>query len=238
MIQGLSSADAAKYGLGHVVSVALQTAVNQVVGPTAHAYLDSPPLITQSAFEFLRQGPLGATDVAAKAFQGYSCPGAELKTHYIYQRLNGPNDTMLALTLGGILSTLSDREVDVLVLNTGMSAFTAVFDLLRPGDELFYHPVLYGCTKNEIVSHLPKMGIKVTPERFEDLVALRERLLGNEKARMIVFETEINPTLEILPVDEIGEMINEVNRERLRKGWRPILVAADNTFPPLPTWMC
>lgn len=231
LIAGLSSEYAARYGLGRVVDVALQTAINRVVGKTGHAYLNSPPLITESALEFLRQGTTGATDVAAGAFQSYSLPGSELDKHFIYQRLNGPNDTILSLSLGGILSTLSDRDINALVLNTGMSAFTAVFDILRPGDELFYHPILYGCTKNKIKSHLPRLGIKVTSERFEDLVGLRERLLGNEKARMLVFETEINPTLEILPVDEIGEMVAAVNKARLDKGWRPILAVADNTFP-------
>lgn len=225
-------APARAYGLGHVVDVCLQTAINRVLGNTQpHVYFNSPPFVTESAFEVLHQGRKEATQVAADAFQAYSRPGAELASHYIYQRLNGPNDTVLALTLGGALSMLSDREIRVLVLNTGMSAFTAVFDLLRPGDILFYHPILYGCTKNKIVSHLPKLGIEVVPEKFDDLGELRTSLLRSRKARMIVFETELNPTLEILPTDKIAEMVDEVNVRRLAKGWRPVLLVVDNTFP-------
>jgi methionine-gamma-lyase len=221
-----------KYGLGRIIMDSRQKAVNQVFGSLkANIYFNSPPLVTESAFEFIPRKGKKATEVAAQAFQSFSKPDAELDSHYIYQRLNGPNDTVLAMTLGGTLSILSDREIKALVLNTGMSAFTTVFDLLRPGDALFYHPVLYGCTKNKIVSHLPKMGIKTMPERFEDLDLFREKLLRIKKARMIVFETELNPTLEIPPTDKIAAMVDEVNAKRLEKGWQPVILIVDNTFP-------
>lgn len=219
-----------QYGLGHVIKYSRQKAINRVFGKT-DMYLNSAPLVTESAFEFVPQEGKGATEVAADAFSSFSQLEAELSFHYIYQRLNGPNDTVLALTLGETLSILSDREIGVLVLNTGMSAFTAMFDLLRPGDILIYHPVLYGCTKNKIVSHLPKMGIKIRTDRFDDLKSLKTKLLRSKKARMIVFETELNPTLEILPTDKIAEMVNEVNARRLEKGWQPVILIVDNTFP-------
>ena len=232
MIGTVQSAGLVRYGLGQVIEVCLQTATNRVFNSgQGHIYYNSPPLVRESAFEFLHRGEKEATAVGADAFQAYSRPLAELATHYIYQRLNGPNDTVLSLALRGTLSILSQREIDVLVLNTGMSAFTAIFDLLRPGDVLYYHPVLYGCTKNKIVSHLPKMGITTIPDKLEDLSGLKTRLLENEKARMIVFETELNPTLEIPATDEIAAMVDEVNNMRLAKGWRPVLVVVDNTFP-------
>lgn len=232
MTFALSPVQVRAYGLGHVIDVSLQTAVNRVFGSgQGHIYYNSPPLVEESAFEFMHRKGRGATEVGADAFQSFSNPAAELDSHYIYQRLNGPNDTVLALTLGGTLSILSQREIGALVLNTGMSAFTAVFNLLRPGDVLFYHPVLYGCTKNKIVSHLPKMGIKTVADKLDDLAGLRTRLLEIEGARMILFETELNPTLEIPPTDEIAGMVEEVNRERLAKGWKPVLLVVDNTFP-------
>ncbi len=223
-----------QFGLGRIVDVCLQTAINKVAGnPQPHHYLNSPPLYTESAFEFVEDPllGLGATDVGARAFQSYSHPQAELDSHYIYQRLNGQNDTILSLTLGGTLSVLSGRNIGTLVLNTGMSAFGATFDLLRPGDTLFFNPVLYGCTKNEVVAHLPKMGIKVVPDTLEDVSAMRARLLADESARMMVTETLLNPTLDLPPTDELAEMTDEVNGQRLAKGWRPVFFVVDNTFP-------
>ncbi len=227
-----TSAAMASYGLGHVVDASLQTAINKVMGrDNLRFYPNSPPFVTESAFEFLRHGDVGATDIGARAFQAYSGPLAELASHYIYQRLNGPNDTILSLALGGTLSILSGKDIGTLVLNTGMSAFTAVFDLLRPGDTIYYHPVLYGCTKNKVVSHLPKMGIRPVADRMDDVAALRDKLLADESARMVLFETELNPTLELPPTDEIAAMVDEVNAKRLVKGWRPVLLVVDNTFP-------
>ena len=110
-----------QYGLGQVIEVCLQTANNRVFGrEQGHIYYNSSPLVRESAFEFNEHDGREATDVGADAFLAYSRPLAELATHYIYQRLNGPNDTVLSLALGGTLSTLSQREIGALVLNTGM----------------------------------------------------------------------------------------------------------------------
>ena len=220
-----------QYGLGHVVKYARQAAINRIFGPEAHLYMDTMPLIMQSAFEYLAVEGMGAVEVANAAFAGYSQPDAEVDGHFIYQRLDGPNCTALKDTLGMTFSILNDVMIKAAVFNTGMSAFTAVLNLLRPGDRLYYHPVLYDCTKNKVVTHLPKMGITTIPERFENLVRLRRTLTRTKSARMLLLETEINPTLQVLPVDMISTMVEEVNKARLSKGWLPILLVVDNTFP-------
>ncbi|MCX5750443.1 MAG: PLP-dependent transferase [Candidatus Saganbacteria bacterium] len=236
----IPAAEVRRFGLGHIIKVARQEAINRVIGPQAHWYPGSMPFCTESAFEFLeveqrvaeaaqRQG---ATEVGADAFANFSLPDGELGHHYIYQRLDGPNDTALKRTIAKALSIINyGKNILAVVFNNGMSGFTAMFRLLRPGDILFYHPVCYGCTKNEIVSGLPLLGIKTQPEKFENLSTFRHALLTTKKARMVFLETELNPLMHIPPLEEIGAMIEEVNAKRIAKGWRPIIVFVDNTFP-------
>jgi cystathionine beta-lyase/cystathionine gamma-synthase len=228
----LPASEVRKYGLGHIIKYARQKAINRIFGLRNPAiYPNSMPLMTESAFEYMRSGEKGASEVAEEAFGSFSLPVAELESHYIYQRLDGPNDTALAQTLAETMSILSGRNIQSLVANSGMSIFTAFLGLLRPGDTLIYHPILYGCTKNKIKSHLPKMNIKTVPNNLEDLNSLRKRCQEDESLRMLLLETELNPNLHIPPLEELAQIVTEANATRLSRGWRPIFLIADNTFP-------
>lgn len=136
---------------------------------------------------------------------------------YVYTRGNNPNlrelERKMALLEGG---------VDSVAFATGMAAISSVlFSLLKPGDKIIAHQVLYGSSYNVIKKLLPAYGIK---SEFVDLTAVDklEEYLGDEsdELRVIYFETPANPSLELIDIEAIVELARD----------RDIKIVVDNTF--------
>ena len=103
-----------------------------------------------------------------------------------------------------------------------MAAISSVlFSLLKPGDKIIAHQVLYGSSYNVIKKLLPAYGIK---SEFVDLTAVDklEEYLGDEsdELRVIYFETPANPSLELIDIEAIVELAGD----------RDIKIVVDNTF--------
>ena len=136
---------------------------------------------------------------------------------YVYTRGNNPNlrelERKMALLEGG---------VDSVVFATGMAAISSVlFSLLKPGDKIIAHQVLYGSSYNVIKKLLPAYGIK---SEFVDLTAVDklEEYLGDEsdEVRVIYFETPANPNLDLIDIKAIAELAGD----------KDIKIVVDNTF--------
>ena len=136
---------------------------------------------------------------------------------YVYTRGNNPNlrelERKMALLEGG---------VDSVVFATGMAAISSVlFSLLKPGDKIIAHQVLYGSSYNVIKKLLPAYGIK---SEFMDLTAVDklEEYLGDEsdEVRVIYFETPANPNLDLIDIKAIAELAGD----------KDIKIVVDNTF--------
>ena len=132
---------------------------------------------------------------------------------------NNPNlrelERKMALLEGG---------VDSVAFATGMAAISSVlFSLLKPGDKIIAHQVLYGSSYNVIKKLLPAYGIK---SEFVDLTAVDklEEYLGDEsdELRVIYFETPANPSLELIDIEAIVELARD----------RDIKIVVDNTLQP------
>ena len=106
-----------------------------------------------------------------------------------------------------------------LLVSSGMAAVsTALFGLLRAGDELVCSAAIYGGTMHLIRDFLGKFGVHVryVPiEQFEQPAAL----LG-DSTKMVWFETPINPTLRCIDIAALASACRA----------RGVLTVIDSTF--------
>ncbi|HTR80722.1 MAG TPA: aminotransferase class I/II-fold pyridoxal phosphate-dependent enzyme [Bacteroidota bacterium] len=139
---------------------------------------------------------------------------------YVYSRYHNPTvhdvEEKIALIEEGEAAAL---------FASGMAAISsAVFALLRAGDEIVSTPALYGGTYRFFRDVLPESKILVKyvrPDRLSDL-----RKLITKKTKLVYFETPTNPTLGLV---DIHEIVSEVKRMEKKLRTR-ILTMIDNTF--------
>lgn len=133
---------------------------------------------------------------------------------YVYTRGNNPNLRDFEKKMA-----ILERGKDSVAFATGMAAISSVlFSLLKPGDKLLAHQVLYGSTYNVIKKILPAYGIKTEFLDLTDFNELEKSL--SKDLKVIYFETPANPTLEIIDIERIANLVKE-------KGVKLVI---DNTF--------
>lgn len=133
---------------------------------------------------------------------------------YVYTRGNNPTTRLLEKRLACL-----EGGADCVVFSSGMAAISsALLSLLKPGDELIAHQVLYGSSYKVIKEVLPRYGIKTS---FIDLTQIDKLKTGiTDKTTLIYFETPVNPNLEIIDIKEVSQLCSSHN----------IKVVVDNTF--------
>ena len=133
---------------------------------------------------------------------------------YLYSRYANP--TVQAVEEK--LCVLEGAEA-ALVTSSGMAATTtALFGLLRPGDEVLCSAGIYGGTLHVITDFLANFGVQVRFASLEDL-AEPERALS-AKTKLVWFESPINPTLRCVDIRRVAAACRE----------RGVLSIIDNTF--------
>ncbi|MFW6287437.1 MAG: trans-sulfuration enzyme family protein [bacterium] len=133
---------------------------------------------------------------------------------YVYTRGNNPNlkefEERMAILEGG---------KSAVAFSTGMAAIsTVLFSLLKPGDTMLSHRMVYGSSYNVINKLLPDYKVKTEFLDLTDLDVLEDCL--TDEIRVIYFETPVNPTLEVIDIKGIRNLI----------GNRDIKIVVDNTF--------
>ncbi|MHB2018700.1 MAG: trans-sulfuration enzyme family protein [Candidatus Xenobia bacterium] len=142
---------------------------------------------------------------------------------YIYDRLDEPTRGMLEENLA-----YAEGGECCVSFASGMAAISAVLGvLLRCGEAVVAHHVLYGCTYSLLHNWLPRQGIRTDFVDFEDREALRTAL-GRPEVRVVYFETPVNPTLEILDIAAIRREVDEINSQRDSDA--RVRMVVDNTF--------
>jgi methionine-gamma-lyase len=141
---------------------------------------------------------------------------------YIYDRLGEPNKDMLEENL-----SFAERGDTAVTFATGMGAISAIFGILTlTGDEIITHTILYGCTYSLLKNWYPRYNIGVNFVNMLDPRNVRDAITPNTK--VIYFETPINPTLELIDINEMVRIAREANKNRSEE--RKIRVVIDNTF--------
>jgi cystathionine beta-lyase/cystathionine gamma-synthase len=117
---------------------------------------------------------------------------------YIYTRYANP--TVQAAEEK--LAVLEGAEA-ALVTSSGMAATTtALFGLLRPGDEVVCSAAIYGGTLQVIAEFLDRFGVLARFPALDDWGS-PERLIG-PRTRLVWFETPINPTLRCIDIRAVA----------------------------------
>jgi methionine-gamma-lyase len=133
---------------------------------------------------------------------------------YVYTRGNNPTiksfEKKMAMLEGG---------EDAVAFSSGMAAISStLFSLIKPGEKIISHRVLYGSTYNFIKKILPEYGIITSLINLNSIEALKENL--DDKTRVIFFETPSNPDLDIIQIAELKKIINGLD----------IKIVVDNTL--------
>lgn len=133
---------------------------------------------------------------------------------YVYSRGNNPTLKVLEQRMAAL-----EGGADSVAFASGMAAISSVlFSLLKPGDEVIAHRVLYGSSWNLVKNVLPQYGVKSRLINLANAGDLPRQITDNTK--VIYLETPVNPSMEIID-------IAAVCRAAKAKG---IKVVVDNTF--------
>jgi cystathionine beta-lyase/cystathionine gamma-synthase len=170
-----------------------------------------PPISSSSAYR------LESAERGAAGFCGYNDPRKRARRKseiFIYDRLDEPTRAMLEEQLAFV------EGGDICVaFATGMAAIAAALGILvRAGDGIVAHHALYGCTYSLLTNWMPRMGVNV---KYVDLTkpGRLERAL-DRRTRAVIYETPVNPTLELIDIKEVSEICRR----------RRVVSIVDNTF--------
>ncbi len=139
---------------------------------------------------------------------------------YVYTRYHNPTVREAQERLALMMNT-----EQALLFSSGMAAIsTAVFSVVKAGDEIISTPGLYGGTYRFFRDILPNYNINVkyvSPDSLPDLQRLVTR-----NTKLVYFETPTNPTLGIV---DIAKLVAETRKAEKKTGAN-ITIMLDNTF--------
>jgi methionine-gamma-lyase len=180
-----------------------------------------PPISASATFRLdsAQRGAQGFTEFA------HSTDDLKVTTRapiYIYDRLGEPNKDMLEESLA--FAEGGDTAVS---FASGMGAVSAVLGILTgTGSEIIAHRTLYGCTYSLLTNWYPRFRINV---KFTDLSNPQVlRKLITKSTRVIYMETPVNPTLKLIDLKAIADIVKEVNATRPQE--EQIFTVVDSTF--------
>ncbi len=133
---------------------------------------------------------------------------------YLYSRYENPTVVAVEQKIAAL-----DGAQQSLLFSSGMAAIaTAMFTLLKAGDEIVCSAAIYGGTFHIIEDLLSKLGIARRFVSLDELTTPADVIRAN--TRMLWFESPINPTLRCVDVRRIAEACQQAG----------VLSAIDNTF--------
>ncbi len=141
---------------------------------------------------------------------------------YIYDRLGEPNKDMLEENLAYI-----EKGGTAVTFGSGMGAISGVLGVLcKTDDEIVAHTSLYGCTYSLLNNWYPRYNIRTTQVDLTDLKNLSSAI--TPKTRVVYFESPSNPTLDVIDIRGVREVLDMINSERPDS--EKIHMVVDNTF--------
>ena len=177
-----------------------------------------PPLSSSSTFR------LDTVMRGAQGFFEYACDkvDAEQAPIFIYDRLDEPTRGMLEDQLAH-----AEGGERALCFASGMAAISAAIGfLVRSGQEVISHHTIYGCTYSFLTNWMPRVGVATRFCDVNDVEQLRQAL--TPQTRIVYFETPVNPTLDLIDIRVVADVVGEENKRRGDDA--RIYVLVDNTF--------
>lgn len=133
---------------------------------------------------------------------------------FFYSRKDNPNVHELEDALAAW-----EGARHALAVTTGMSALSLLMGLLRPGDTLVCHRLMYGCSLRLFQQQVEERRVELLVldlDRAEDLARLPV------STRLVVFETPTNPFLRTVPIAAVAAAARRANAQAI--------VAVDGTW--------
>lgn len=180
-----------------------------------------PPISASATFRLdtAQRGAQGFTEFAHSSEEITVTSKAPI---YIYDRLGEPNKDMLEENLA--CAEGGDIAVS---FASGMAAISGVLGILTgTGSEILAHKTLYGCTYSLLTNWYPRLKIEATFADFTDPQEVRQHI--TKHTRVVYMESPINPTLGLVDLAAIVEVVKEANTRRSKKD--RIYTVVDSTF--------
>jgi methionine-gamma-lyase len=177
-----------------------------------------PPISYSAAYRLdsVERGLQGFTD-----FGGMVSDDGETPV-YIYDRLDDPTRSLLESEL----AQLEGADACV-TFSSGMGGISAALGaLLKSGEHVIAHRLLYGCTHSFLENWLPRWNISVDRASFTDVESVRA--LIRPETRALYIETPVNPNLELIDIGAYRAVCDEHNAKRPAE--EKIRIIVDNTF--------
>ncbi|MCL6481629.1 MAG: aminotransferase class I/II-fold pyridoxal phosphate-dependent enzyme [Firmicutes bacterium] len=165
---------------------------------------------------------LSSVHRGAAGFVEFATPAAQRAPIYIYDRLDEPTRGMLEENLA-----VAEGAEMAVTFASGMAAISAALcSLLSAGECVVAHRVLYGCTHELLTHWLPRWNITT---HFVDLTRPESVAeAATENTRVVYFETPVNPTMELIDIAAVRQVVDQLNEGRPENARIRIIV--DNTF--------
>jgi len=150
---------------------------------------------------------------AVESSDGYAHINDYNADAFFYSRYDNPTLRQVSEKLARL-----EHAEDCLLFASGMNAITTVFlGLLRTGDTLVASRALYGGTVTFLRDYAPRFGINVVLLDTEELYEAEKYV---PEAKVIYFETPVNPRCDCLSIQRVVAAANRIGA----------LVVKDNTF--------
>ncbi len=157
-----------------------------------------------------------------QGFVEFASPEAQKAPIYIYDRLDEPTRGMLEENLA-----VAEGGEMAVTFATGMAAISAAIGaLVATGQQVVAHRVLYGSTHSLLTHWLPRYGIRADFCDLNGPEVLARVATGG--CRVVYFETPVNPTMELIDIAAVRNVVDRLNAGRAEQD--RILIVVDNTF--------
>ncbi len=165
---------------------------------------------------------LSSVHRGAQGFVEFATPESRSAPIYIYGRLDEPSRGMLEENL----AAAEGGEVAV-TFATGMAAVSGALGVLTAtGDQIVAHQILYGCTHSLLTSWLPRYKIHTD---FCDMTKPESLAkVATKDCRVVYLETPVNPTMELIDLRALRQVVDRLNEGRPEA--EKIRIVVDNTF--------
>lgn len=177
------------------------TAIHHGYDPIEHHGALVPPIYLTSTFAF------------PSVEYGAACFAGEESGHF-YTRISNPTLQLLEQRVAAL-----EAGAAAIAFGSGMGAITsALWTLLKPGQEVLADTTLYGCTFAFMRDGLARFGVKIRHVDMSNLAAVASALTDN--TRVVYFESPANPNMRMTDIEAVAALARA----------RGALTVVDNTY--------
>lgn len=155
----------------------------------------------------------GAVNVPIYQTSTYKQTGIGINKGYEYSRTGNPTREALEKLIADL-----EQGVGGFAFSSGMAAITAIFSLLKSGDNIIIPDNLYGGTFRVLDKIFKSFNIGYKIVNTTDLQQIKNNIDDTVKA--IYIETPTNPLMDITDIEEVAKIAKDNN----------LLTIVDNTF--------